>query len=76
MLERIIEIIRDELSMSASEVITETTVLREDLEADSLNMVEIIMALEDEFGIEFPEDDLDGIKTVSDLEKYILERVS
>lgn len=76
MLERIIEIIREELSMSASEVITESTVLREDLEADSLNMVEIIMALEDEFGIEFPEDDLDGIKTVADLEKYILERVS
>lgn len=79
MLEQIIKIIRTELSLGETVKITEDTNLREDLEADSLNIVEIVMALEDEFEIEISEDDLDekeGIKTIGDLEKYIANKMN
>lgn len=75
MLNKIIEIIREELSIDSSQEITEGTVLREDLEADSLNLVEVVMSLEDEFGVELSEDELDTIITVGDLEKYISNRI-
>lgn len=79
MFEKIVKIIKEELSLDASKEITEDTILREELDADSLNIVEIIMALEDEFGIEIPEDELDaldGVETVGDLEKYISAKVN
>ena len=44
-----------------------------DLSADSLDAVEIIMAIEDEFGIEIPDEDAENIQTVGDLVKYVEE---
>jgi acyl carrier protein len=43
----------------------------EDLGADSLNIVEVVMAIEEEFEIEIPDEDAEGLQTVAQLEKYI-----
>jgi len=43
----------------------------EDLGADSLNLVEVVMAIEEEFEIEIPDEDAEGLETVAQLEKYI-----
>ena len=51
------------LSVDAAKVTREAR-FKEDLEADSLDLVEFVMALEEEFGIEVPESDLEGIDTV------------
>lgn len=51
--------------------ITENTNFKEDLSADSIDLVEFIMQLEDEFGSEIPDEDAEGIKTVKDAVNYI-----
>ncbi|MEO5724972.1 MAG: acyl carrier protein [Ilumatobacteraceae bacterium] len=51
------------LSVSEDQVVPEAR-FGEDLDADSLDLVELVMALEEEFGVEVPEDDLEGIETV------------
>lgn len=51
--------------------ITTTTNIADDLGADSLDVVEVLMAIEDEFGIEIPDEAIEDIKTVGDLVGYI-----
>lgn len=53
------------------EDITMDTSFRDTLNADSLDLVELVMALEDEFGLEIEDEDMEGIKTVGDVIKYI-----
>ena len=53
----------DVLSVDEAKVVPEAS-FGDDLDADSLDLVELVMALEEEFGIEVPESDLDGVKTV------------
>ena len=53
----------DVLSVSEDKVVPEAK-FGDDLDADSLDLVELIMALEEEFGIEVPEEDLEGVETV------------
>ena len=53
----------DVLSVDADKVVPEAS-FGDDLEADSLDLVELVMALEEEFGIEVPESDLEGVDTV------------
>lgn len=69
-LEKVAEIIAKELN-SKKENITMKTRLVEDLGADSLDAVEIMFALEEEFGIEIDDDSAQSIKTVGDLVNYI-----
>lgn len=71
MFDRIKEIIIEQLGLEADTVITETTSLMADLEADSLDAVEIIMAFEDEFGIEIPDEDAEHFKNIGDIHNYI-----
>lgn len=68
--ERIREIIMEQLSVDES-VVTLDTHLMKDLEADSLDAVEIIMAIEEEFKIEVPDEDAEGFQTVGDLVRYV-----
>jgi len=51
------------------------TRLEEDLEADSLDLVELAMALEEELSLEIPDEELEGIRTVGDAVEFIAERV-
>lgn len=74
MFERIKEIIADQLGIDNVDIITLETSLMEDLEADSLDAVEVIMALEDEFGIEIPDEEAENFKTIGDIYKFIEEK--
>ncbi|ONI39626.1 acyl carrier protein [Candidatus Epulonipiscium fishelsonii] len=67
------EIIADKLSLDESEITMKSN-FKDDLEADSLDLYEIIMSLEDEFGVTIQNEDLEDIKTVSDAVKYIEDR--
>lgn len=64
--DRVCEIIKQQLNMDEGEIITESTTL-DSLNADSLDVVEIAMALEDEYSVEIPDEDADNIRTVSDI---------
>lgn len=55
--------------------ITLDTRLEEDLEADSLDLVELAMALEEELKLEIPDDDLEGIRTVGDAVEFVAEKL-
>ena len=70
--DKIKDIIIDQLQVEESDVALDTNLMK-DLSADSLDAVEIIMAIEDEFGIEIPDEDAENIQTVGDLVKYVEE---
>mgnify|MGYP000761380202 FL=1 len=70
--ERIIEITAEALGADAAGI-TADTAIKEDLDADSLDLFELVMALEEEFDVEIPTEDLEKIATVGDVEKYIEE---
>ena len=67
---RIIKIIKEQLGVEESEVKPEASFV-DDLGADSLDTVEILMAIEEEFGIEIPDEDAENAKTVEDVISYI-----
>ena len=69
-LDKIKEIIAEQLSVEEDAVKMETHLMK-DLEADSLDAVEIIMAIEDEFGIEVPDEDAEKFQIVSDIVSYV-----
>ena len=66
---KISEIVADQLNIEADTIKRETTF--GDLEADSLDVVEVIMALEDEFGIEIPDEVAEKFKNIGDVVDYI-----
>jgi acyl carrier protein len=70
--ETIRDIIVEQLSVEPS-MVTEDTNLMKDLEADSLDAVEIIMAIEEQFDIEIPDDEAEKFQTVEDLVDYVEE---
>ncbi len=70
--DKVKKIIVEQLSTEESEVTPEASFI-EDLGADSLDIVELIMALEEEFGVEIPDEDAEKIATVGDAVKYIQE---
>lgn len=72
MLEQIKTMIAENLGVN-EDAITEGATFKEDLGADSLDLFELVMALEDEYGIEIPTEDLEQIATVGDVMEYINE---
>ena len=72
MLERVIELTAETLGAEAASI-TETASFTEDLHADSLDLFELAMALEEEFSVEIPSEDLEKITTVGDVIAYIEE---
>ena len=70
--ETIRDILADQLSIDPETLTPETDMLN-DLDADSLDVVDVVMSLEDEFGIEIPDDAIEGIRLVGDLVKYVEE---
>lgn len=71
-LEKVREIIANQLSVKP-EIVTDTSNIAEDLGADSLDLVEILMALEDEFEISIPDEVIPQIKTIKDVVAFIEE---
>ena len=72
--EKLSQLIAEHFSIDVEDITMDTNFM-EDLNADSLDVVDIAMSLEDEFGIEFPDEDLEKVRTVGDVVKYLEEVV-
>ena len=70
MLEQIIDIISKQLKKEAGEITPDTNIM-EDLNADSLDVVELLMAIEETFGVTVPDEDVQSLKTVGDILDYV-----
>ncbi|MEZ6132943.1 MAG: acyl carrier protein [Planctomycetaceae bacterium] len=68
--EKVISIVSDQLDTPKEDIDSKSSFV-DDLKADSLDIVELVMALEDEFDIKIPDEDYDKIKTVGDVISYI-----
>jgi acyl carrier protein len=68
--EKIRKIIASELMIEENEISLSSNI-KDDLGADSLALVDLVMALEDEFGLEIPDESLDAVKTVEDVVNYV-----
>ncbi|HTY17112.1 MAG TPA: acyl carrier protein [Myxococcota bacterium] len=73
--ERVTEIIAEQLGVSKEEVVPEASFI-DDLGADSLDIVELVMAMEEEFDIEIPDEDAEKIQTIGDAISYVRERAA
>jgi acyl carrier protein len=71
--DKVRQIIADQLGVKKEEV-TDSAKFVDDLGADSLDTVELVMALEEEFGVEIPDEDAEKLTTVGDALKYIEEK--
>lgn len=71
--EKVKKIIEEKLSVNADQI-TNDAKFAEDLKADSLDTVELVMALEDEFSLDIPDEEADKIKTVQDAIDYITSK--
>ena len=71
--EKVISIISDELSVKIEDVKLDSELIQ-DLEIDELDSIELGMALEEEFGIEIPDEDIEEFKTVKDIVEYVKEK--
>lgn len=71
--EKVISIVSDQLDTPKEDISRESSFV-DDLKADSLDIVELVMALEDEFEIKIPDEDYDKIKTVGDVINYIEDK--
>ena len=70
MLEKMKELIADQLSVDADSI-TEASSFKDDLGADSLDLFELVMALEDEYSVEIPAEELEKMSTVGDVMEYL-----
>jgi len=68
--DKVKEVIVDQLSVEEDDVVEEASFV-DDLGADSLDIVELVMALEESFGVSIPDEEAEGIKTVGDAVAYI-----
>jgi acyl carrier protein len=67
---KVLKIIEEQLGVDAERVKPESSFI-DDLGADSLDIVELVMAMEEEFDIEIPDEDAEKLRTVSDVTKYL-----
>jgi acyl carrier protein len=70
---RVTSIIGEHLGVDEASLVPEANLL-DDLGADSLDVVELVMALEEEFGIEVSDDDVENIRTIRDIVEYVSSR--
>ncbi|MFK7778541.1 MAG: acyl carrier protein [Gimesia sp.] len=73
--EKVVGIVSEQLGHPKEEITQESKFI-DDLKADSLDIVELVMEFEDEFDVTIPDDDYDKIKTVGDVVNYINEKAS
>lgn len=70
--EKLQEMIADQLEIDVEDITYDSNIL-DDLGADSLDVVDLVMSIEDEFGMEVPDEALENIRTIEDMVKYIEE---
>ena len=73
MLEKIREILKEQLNLNPEDV-TESSSFKEDLGVDSLDLFELLMSLEEEYGFEIPAEDMEGLETVGDVIDYLQKK--
>ncbi len=73
--DKIKEIIVEQLGVAAEEVVPEASFI-DDLGADSLDIVELVMAIEEEFGLEIPDEDAERMQNIADVISYVEERTA
>ncbi len=73
MFDKILEIMNEQLGIDVAGI-TEDTTFRDDLRIDSLDLYELVTALEDEYGIEIQPDELDGLKSIGDVVNYLADK--
>ncbi|MFY9114549.1 MAG: acyl carrier protein [Dethiobacteria bacterium] len=71
--EKVKEIISEQLDIDIDKIILDSTF--EEMDADSLDLVELVMALEEEFGIEITDEEIESIKTVGDVVNHIRSKI-
>ena len=71
--EKVREILMDQLDVEEDAVTMEASIT-DDLGADSLDVVDLVMTLEDEFDMEIPDEDVEDVRTVGDIVKYLEDR--
>lgn len=71
--EKVAAILAEQLDANADDI-TVSTDMVDDLGADSLDIVDLVMTLEDEFDLEIPDEDVENVRTVGDIVKYLEER--
>ena len=72
--ERIRQILTDQLDLDMAKITMESDIV-DDLEADSLDVVDLVMTIEDEYGLEVPDDQIEAFRTVGDVVKYIEDNI-
>jgi acyl carrier protein len=72
--EKVRSIIKEQLGADEEKVTLEASII-DDLGADSLDVVDLVMSLEEEFDVEIPDEDVEGMKTVGDIVKYIEAKI-
>ena len=73
MSEKMKSIIAEQLNIDASEITLESS-FKDDLNADSLDLFEMVMALEDNYGVEIPSEDVEKLLTVGDVVNYLKDK--
>lgn len=68
--ERIRELLAEQLDIDDEKITMDSNIL-EDFEADSLDVVDMVMSLEDEFGVEIPDEEIENLHTVGDVVRYV-----
>ena len=72
--ERIRELLAEQLDIDEDKITMDSDIL-EDFEADSLDVVDMVMTLEDEFGVEVPDEQIENFHTVGDVVQYVEDRI-
>ncbi len=72
--EKVRAILCDQLDLEEDQVMMESSIV-DDLGADSLDVVDVVMSLEEEFDVELPDENIENIKTVGDITKFIEEAI-
>ena len=73
MFEKLVEILKEQLNLDGKEIKPESS-FKEDLEVDSLDLFELVMAIEDEFGVEIHSEDLEKLTTIQSVMDYLKEK--
>lgn len=73
MFEKLVEILKEQLNLDGKEIKPESS-FKDDLEIDSLDLFELVMAIEDEFGVEIPSEDLEKLTTIQSVMDYLKEK--
>ena len=72
---RVQDLVAEQLGLDRSNVVSNANIL-EDLGADSLDVIELVMAIEETFGLEVPDEEVEALRTIGDVEKYVTSRLA